>query len=137
LGVPRYNEFRRLHHLEPAADFEALTDNPGWAAEMRRVYDGDVERVDLSVGMFAERRPEGFAFSDTAFRVFILMASRRLNSDRFFTEYYTPAVYTQQGLDWIDDNSMATVLLRHYPRLRSAMAAIVNAFSPWTPARSA
>ncbi|MGH9260737.1 MAG: peroxidase family protein, partial [Acidimicrobiales bacterium] len=35
LGVPRYNEFRRLLHLEPAADFETMTDNPGWAAEMR------------------------------------------------------------------------------------------------------
>ncbi|MGH9258777.1 MAG: peroxidase family protein, partial [Acidimicrobiales bacterium] len=55
----------------------------------------------------------------------------------FFTEYYTPAVYTQQGLDWIDDNSMATVLLRHYPQLRNAMAAVVNAFSPWAPAGSA
>ncbi len=37
----------------------------------------------------AEDFPEGFAFSDTAFRIFILMASRRLNSDRFFTDYFT------------------------------------------------
>jgi hypothetical protein len=135
LGVPRYNEFRRLFHLVPAADFDSLTDNPQWAAELRRVY-GDVERVDLSVGMFAERRPKGFAFSDTAFRVFILMASRRLNSDRFLTDYYTPAVYTQAGLDWITDNSMASVLLRHYPGLRAPMATAINAFTPWTPARA-
>ena len=33
-------------------------------------------------------------FSETAFRVFILMASRRLKSDRFFTVDYTPRVYT-------------------------------------------
>ncbi len=131
LGVPRYNEFRRLLHLVPASDFETLTDNPEWAAELRRVYDGDVERVDLSVGMFAERRPKGFAFSDTAFRVFILMASRRLNSDRFFTDYYTAAVYTQAGLDWIMDTSMASILLRHHPQLRASMANVVNAFEPW------
>jgi hypothetical protein len=134
LGVPRYNEFRRLLHLVPAADFETLTENQQWAAELRRVY-GDVERVDLTVGMFAERLPKGFAFSDTAFRVFILMASRRLNSDRFLTDYYTPAVYTQAGLDWIAENSMASVLLRHHPELRPAMATAVNAFTPWTPAR--
>ena len=67
------------------------------------------------VGMFAEPRPKGFAFSDTAFRIFILMASRRLNSDRFFTRDYTPDVYTEAGLDWIDDNTMAGVLLRHCP----------------------
>jgi hypothetical protein len=135
LGVPRYNEFRRLLHLTPAATFDELTDNRQWAQEIRAAYHGDIEQVDLSVGMFAERLPAGFAFSDTAFRIFILMASRRLNSDRFFTEYYTPAVYTRAGLDWIDDNTMATVLLRHHPELRASLAAVDNAFKPWNTAR--
>lgn len=31
------------------------------------------------IGLVAEPKPEGFGFSDTAFRIFILMASRRLN----------------------------------------------------------
>jgi hypothetical protein len=35
-GVPRYNEFRRLFHLKPAATFEELTDNPAWAASCGR-----------------------------------------------------------------------------------------------------
>lgn len=97
LGVPRYNAFRRLIHLEPVSTFEELTDNPHWAQEIRDLYDGDIDKVDLQVGMYAERRPAGFAFSDTAFRIFVLMASRRLNSDRFFTDYYTPDVYTPEG----------------------------------------
>ena len=63
-GVPRYNEFRRLFHLKPAATFEELTDNPEWAAELREVY-GDVEKVDLMVGLYAEPLPKGFGFSDT------------------------------------------------------------------------
>ncbi|AIJ23018.1 peroxidase family protein [Amycolatopsis methanolica] len=131
LGVPRYNEFRRLLHLPPAGDFRDLTADPEWAEEIRRAYDGDIEQVDLTVGMFAERRPEGFAFSDTAFRIFVLMASRRLNSDRFFTEYYTPRVYSDAGLAWIRDNSMATVLTRHYPGLRPVLATVDNAFAAW------
>jgi Animal haem peroxidase len=135
LGVPRYNAFRRLMHLDPAEDFDSLTDNPVWAEEIRRVYSGDIEAVDLSVGMFAEPKPKGFAFSDTAFRIFVLMASRRLNSDRFFTRDYTPQVYSQAGLDWIDDNTMATVLLRHHPELGPAMRSITNAFEPWAKAR--
>jgi hypothetical protein len=129
-GVPRYNEFRRHFRLEPAASFEELTDNPDWAEEMRRVY-GDVERVDLMVGLYAEPFPKGFGFSDTAFRVFILMASRRLKSDRFFTRDYTPEVYTREGLDWINDNSMVTVLLRHFPELAPALRGVENAFQPW------
>jgi Animal haem peroxidase len=131
LGVPRYNVFRRLLHLNPAEDFNDLADNPDWAEEIRRVYHGDIEAVDLSVGMLAEPKPKGFAFSDTAFRIFVLMASRRLNSDRFLTRDYTPQVYTQAGLDWIDDNTMATVLRRHHPDLGPAMRAVTNAFTPW------
>jgi hypothetical protein len=130
LGVPRYNEFRKLLHLPPVKSFEELTANPIWAEEMRRVYD-DVDRVDLLVGMFAEPKPEGFGFSDTAFRIFILLASRRLNSDRFFTADFTPEIYTQVGLDWIDDNDMSTILLRHYPELETSLREVKNAFAPW------
>ena len=133
-GVPRYNEFRRLLHLRPAADFAALTDNPQWAEELSQVYGGDIEKLDLTPGMYAERRPKGFAFSDTAFRIFVLMASRRLNSDRFFTRDYTPEVYTKAGLDWIDDNTMVTVLARHYPQLKGPMRSVKNGFHPWVGA---
>jgi hypothetical protein len=134
LGVPRYNDFRRLLHLKPAESFEDLTDNPEWAKQIERVYDGDIERVDVTVGMGAERLPKGFAFSDTAFRIFVLMASRRLNSDRFFTTDFTPQVYTEAGMDWIDSNDMRSVLLRHYPGLRAAIRGLGNAFVPWNRA---
>jgi len=77
-------------------------------------------------------KPKGFGFSDTAFRIFILMASRRLNSDRFFTTDYTPRVYTRAGLDWIDDNDMTSVLLRHFPNLLPALRTSRNAFAPWS-----
>ena len=40
------------------------------------------------VGMFSEDLPKGRGFSDTTFSAFILMASRRLESYRFFTTDY-------------------------------------------------
>src|SRR6185503_11295222 len=83
-GVPRYTLFRELMHMRPLRNFDDVTDNPHWARQMRDVYDGRLDRLDLMVGMFAEPKPMGFGFSDTAFRIFILMASRRLKSDRFF-----------------------------------------------------
>jgi Animal haem peroxidase len=129
-AVPRYNQFRRLFHLPPAKSFDDLTDNPEWAEELKAIY-GDVERVDHMVGMYAEPKPRGFGFSDTAFRVFILMASRRLKSDRFFTRDYRPEVYTKAGLDWVEDNDMRSVLLRHFPELEPALAGVQNPFAPW------
>jgi Animal haem peroxidase len=132
LGVPRYNEFRRLLHLIPIDSFEDLTDNAAWVEELRRVYDDDVEQLDLLIGMYAENPPQGFAFSDTAFRIFVLMASRRLNSDRFLTTDYNEGVYTKVGIDWVNDTDMSTVLLRHYPTLTPALRGVENAFWPWT-----
>jgi hypothetical protein len=131
LGVPRYCEFRRQLHLKAPTSFAELTDDAELAAEISDVYGGDIEQVDLMVGLFAEKRPAGFAFSDTAFRIFILMASRRLNSDRFFTEDYRSEIYSPAGLDWVRDNDMRTVLLRHFPELRPAMRGVDNAFAPW------
>lgn len=135
-GVPRYNKFRELVHMPRVKNFGELTNNPAWADELRHVYDGDIDRVDLMVGLFAEPPPKGFGFSDTAFRIFVLMASRRLKSDRFFTTDYTPKVYTQVGLDWIDENDMSTVLLRHFPGLRPSLRHVKNAFAPWPRAKS-
>ena len=112
---------------------EISLDDPELARELRQVY-GHPDKVDLMVGMYAEKPPAGFGFSDTAFRVFILMASRRFRSDRYFTADFTPAVYTQPGMDWINDNSMQSVLLRHYPQLRPALASVPNAFTPWIQA---
>src|SRR5262249_7155779 len=130
-GVPRYNQFRRLVGMEPIASYEELTPNPTWARELRAVYGDDRERLALRVGMSAETPPPGSGFSDTAFRIFILMPSRRLKSDRFFTTDFTPRVYTQTGLDWIADNDMSSVLLRHYPGLGPALRGVDNAFAPW------
>jgi hypothetical protein len=81
--------------------------------------------------MFAEKRPAGFAFSDTAFRIFILMASRRFTSDRFLAQDFTPEIYTRVGFDWVNDNDMASVLVRHHPELRASLRGVRNHFAPW------
>ncbi len=129
-GVPRYNQFRELLRMRRVNSFEEMTDNPVWAKELQEVY-GDVDQVDTMVGMFAEPLLPGFGFSETAFRIFILMASRRLMSDRFFRTDYRAEIYTQIGIDWIRDNSMVTVLLRHHPSLQPALTGVTNAFAPW------
>jgi hypothetical protein len=130
-GVPRYNEFRRLLHKPPVKSFDELTDNPAWRKQIKDVYNGDLEKVDLMTGLYAEPLPEGFGFSETAFRIFVLMASRRLKSDRFFTDDYRAEIYTEFGLDYIRKNSMVSILRRHFPQLGPALSGVQNAFEPW------
>jgi len=37
----------------------------------------------------------------------------------------------QAGLDWIDNNDMKSVVLRHYPMLTPAIQDVANVFAPW------
>jgi hypothetical protein len=112
----------------------------------------NVEDLDTVVGWLAEStRPHGFAISETQFVVFILNASRRLYSDRFFTSSFRGEFYSQLGIDWVNNNGPAAmyetapmnghsdqpvsplkrVLLRTIPELGHELAPVVNAFDPW------
>ena len=65
----------------------------------------NIEDVDNIVGWLAEyTRPHGFAISETQFHIFIINASRRLFSDRFFTSSFRPEFYSQLGYDWVQNN---------------------------------
>lgn len=129
-GVPRFNDFRQGLHKPRIRRWEDLNNDPETVRLMRDLY-RDIDMVDTMVGLHAEPPPEGFGFSDTAFRVFILMASRRLQSDRFLTVDYRPEVYSPFGLDWIDKNGMTSVILRHCPQLSSVLPRTASAFAPF------
>lgn len=129
-GVPRYNDFRRMLRLAPADDFLSLTGDATLADELAHVY-RDIEEVDLMVGLYAEKPPEGFGISETAFRIFVLMASRRLKSAPAFTDEYRPEVYTPEGLAWIDDATMSGIVARQCPALAATVHDVVNPFAPW------
>ena len=133
-GVPRYNAFRELCHRPAVRSFDELTENPQWVEQLRRVYNNQIDRVDVTVGLYAEPLPQGFGFSDTAFRIFTVMASRRLNSDRFFTKDFDERTYSKVGLDWIAENTLMSVLVRHFPALAVALRGVKNGFAPWSSA---
>ncbi|KAL8787695.1 MAG: hypothetical protein Q9195_007651 [Heterodermia aff. obscurata] len=131
-GVPRYNQFRRLLRLPAPRTFAELTGgNKVLAAELSAAYNGDIELVDALIGCHSEPLPAGFGFSDTAFRVFILMASRRLKSDRFIAGRWDEGMYTREGLRWVQDSGMKDVLGRRFPELRKVLGRSGNVFAPW------
>ncbi|HEY5857090.1 MAG TPA: peroxidase family protein [Aldersonia sp.] len=128
--VPRYNDFRAGLHKRRIRCWEQLSDDREAVACMRELY-GSIDRVDTMIGLFAETPPEGFGFSDTAFRLFILMASRRIQSDRFLTVDFRPEIYSPLGMDWIQKNSMTDVILRHCPDVAALLPRNQTAFAPW------
>jgi hypothetical protein len=112
----------------------------------------NVEDVDTVVGWLAEgARPHGFAISETQFQVFILNASRRLFSDRFFTSSFRPEFYSTLGVAWVNNNGpgakmfepapqnghhvevspLKRILMRTMPELQTELKPVINAFDPW------
>jgi hypothetical protein len=112
----------------------------------------NIEDVDTVVGWLSEfTRPHGFAISETQLQVFILNASRRLFSDRFFTSSFRPEFYTHLGVQWVTENGadgkviergrsnghrievspLKRVLLRNIPELQAELGPVINAFDPW------
>ena len=55
----------------------------------------------------------------------------RLKSDRFFSKDYGPDIYTQPGIDWVEETTMLDVLRRHFPGLTPALRGVKSAFHPW------
>jgi hypothetical protein len=132
-GVPRYNEFRRQLGLNPIRTFDDLTDDEDAVARIDAAYGGDVEKLDLLIGTLAEgHRPPGFGFGETMFQIFILNATRRLQADRFYSDDYREEVYSKEGLEWIDQATFKSVILRHHPELAdTGLGNVKNAFEPW------
>ncbi|CAF1050747.1 unnamed protein product [Didymodactylos carnosus] len=131
LGL-RYNELRRQLKLEPLISFTNLSVTEGEAKQLVNIYENNIEMVDVLVGLMAEANwPFGYGFSNTAFQIFIIMASRRIETDRFFQEYYNADTYTQLGIDYIQNESFKSILLRNIPDLAENLANVINVFVPW------
>ena len=112
----------------------------------------NIEDIDTVVGWLSEfTRPHGFVISETQLQVFILNASRRLFSDRFYTSSFRPEFYARLGVQWVAENGpdgkviersmpnghkvevspLKRVLLRNIPELQVELDPVINAFDPW------
>ncbi|MGP3941047.1 peroxidase family protein [Streptomyces sp. 6N106] len=131
-GVPRYNDFRAQLGRARIRSFEELSPDQDTVARLEEVY-ASVNEIDTMVGLFAENPPEGSAFSETAFHVLLLMATRRIQDDRLLTVDFRPEVYTPLGLDWVEKSSMTSVILRHCPELAGVLPRGASPFAPWRP----
>ncbi|KAJ9141525.1 hypothetical protein P3X46_032051 [Hevea brasiliensis] len=130
--VARYNEFRRNLLMIPISKWEDLTDDEEVIEALHQVYGNDVEKLDLLVGLHAEKKIKGFAISETAFFIFLLVASRRLEADRFFTTNFNSKTYTQKGLDWLNSTeTMKDVIDRHFPEMTKKWMKCSSAFAVW------
>ena len=124
-GLPRYNDARRQLLLPALESIDDLTDDEEERLLLKSVYT-DIEQVDFMVGCLADKeRPEGFAFGVVPYFIFLVMATRRLLSDRFlnFQEGLTVDNYTGVGLQYVVHTNFRDILTRHFPALDAEISA--------------
>lgn len=133
-GLRKYNDFRRGLLMKPFTNIRELvgSDDEAYDAIVDVYGEDGIEKIDLQVGLLAERKAKGFAISETSFLIFLLMASRRLEADRFFTKDFNAKTYSDVGFAWVESvKSMRDLLKRHYPEVEGKMPAGYSAFKPY------
>ncbi|MDH3712676.1 MAG: hypothetical protein OET44_02380 [Gammaproteobacteria bacterium] len=112
-----YNALRQLLGLTPIRDFSDL--DPHWTACVAECYSraGD---IDCLIGLLAERRNDNSAMGETALRCLTL-----------FERGPCVPELSSFGKTWLRENSLKTLLLRHYPILQDALYRIDNPFAHW------
>ena len=43
------------------------------------------------------------------------LVAARTEKDRFLSQDYRPEIYTKPGIDWVEENSMKSIISRHFP----------------------
>ncbi|KAK8637273.1 hypothetical protein V6N13_064697 [Hibiscus sabdariffa] len=130
--VARYTQFCRALLLIPFSKWEDLTQDKDVIEVLKEVYGDEVEELHIMAGLMVEEKIKGFAMSKTTLFIFQLMASRRLEADRFFTSECNEETYTKKGLEWVNTTeSLKDVLDCHYPEIPKKWINSTSAFSVW------
>ncbi|XP_063391883.1 peroxidase-like [Cydia fagiglandana] len=115
LGLPSYNEYRRLCGLHTAKDFDDLRH---WMKEeqvssLQTSY-RDVDDIDLHAGMISEQAMPGAAVGPTLACIMVLQMKRWRTSDRFWYENSVhPGSFTEEQLFEIRKSRMSRLLCDH------------------------
>lgn len=131
-GTGTYNDLRLSLGEPPVTSFMELTGgNAELAKELEIVYQGNVDHVDVGIGILAEPKPEGFALGFVQFYQFVLNAPRRIKSNRFLSEGYTYKEYLE-GMNWVEHGGgFKGAIRRHLPKLAAQLDGVKRGFAPW------
>merc|ERR1719240_1703834 len=129
-GLPLYNDAREQLGLPRLKTIADLTSDVEEQQTLQELY-GTVDKVDLLVGILADQGsyPSGFGFGLVPYHVLITMASKRVLSDRFFTQDYRAESYTEWGMEYLDNTRFYDILVRHFPN--EMVGKPKNVFEVW------
>lgn len=113
-GVPPLNDVRAdlgvNPALQPYQSFSELTSNATLAAALSAAYGGDINKVDLWVGVLAEDKIPGLQVGTTLQAILVDQFSRLRDGDRFY--YETRLADTPELLSLIEETTFSEIIKR-------------------------
>lgn len=98
-----YNQYRQRFGLAPYSSFEELTGNSELSARLRTLY-GHIDKLELNVGLLAERRAQGAIFGSLMRRMVGVDAfSQALTNPLLADNIWGEHAFSEKGLEIIDN----------------------------------
>ena len=112
-----YNDYRESAHYPRITRFEQITGDPAVVAALRRIYDGQVDRIEFIVGLFAEELPPRSAVPPLVGRMVAADAfSHALTNPLLSPAVYHADTFTQTGLEIMEaTNALVDLVRRNTP----------------------
>jgi hypothetical protein len=112
--VPFYNDMRERLCIPRLKSIGEISNDPKVVETLESLYKGDVNKIEYIVGYKAESRPSNWALTPTQVRTFLPVVIYRILADRFYTENFNAATYTQYGMDRLADIRLYDIIKECY-----------------------
>ncbi|MCH9806533.1 MAG: peroxidase [Alphaproteobacteria bacterium] len=110
-GVPTLNEVRVDLGFDAYTSFDDLTSDAALAAALSQAYGGDINKVDLWVGILAEDKVDGTQVGETLQYILVDQFARLRDGDRFY--YENRLADTPDLLAEIQSSSFSEIIARN------------------------
>lgn len=110
-GLPGYNTIREALGFRKADTFDKITEDKHVASFLERIYNGDINDIDLWVGMMSERPLYGRAFGHMLSTVYQEQFRILRDSDRYF--YKIDPTFNEGDLNFMNEVTLSEVILRN------------------------
>jgi prostaglandin-endoperoxide synthase 2 len=112
-GLQPFNRYRERFGLAPYRSIDELADGNVIAAELKRIYNDDVDAVEFTVGLFGEKRGENECMPETLVRMVAYDAfTHILTNPVLSTEVHCPLTYSDAGWNIVQKNSTLEEIVR-------------------------
>ena len=108
-----FNSYRDHFGLKPYGSIDEFADGPDVANEIKRLYNGNMNAVELTVGLFGEKRGENDCMPETIVTMVGYDAfTHILTNPILSTEVHCPQTFSDAGWEIIQENAGLDEIVR-------------------------